>query len=267
MYANKQSEQIIKWYPSALYVESIYRYPVKGLTPELVEKVTVVTGEVLPGDRQFAFARSPGLFDPSSPAYLSKTNFLMLQRNERLAALGTSFNPETKMLTLIFGGVSLESDLSTKSGRKAAEDFMGNYLALDADSWPHIVSSPGHSFSDLDSKVISFVNLKSVQNLSRMLGKDLNPMRFRANIYFTGLEAWFELDWVGKFIKIGSARFEVVKRTQRCAAVNVNLETAKRDLNLPRTLIKKYGHSNLGVYARVTVGGKIKPGDEIEVLT
>jgi MOSC domain-containing protein YiiM len=56
-----------------------------------------------------------------------------------------------------------------------------------------------------------------------------------------------------------------VPRTRRCAATNVNPETAMRDMNIPATLQKTWGHADLGVYARVITGGTLRPGDEIQL--
>ena len=151
----------------AMIVQTLYRYPIKGLSPERMEKVTVHPGEVFPGDRQFAFTRSSGLFDPARPTYLAKTNFLMLQRDERLAALTTRFDSNTQTLSIEHDGGAVESDLSTQTGRRAAEEFMADYFASGSGVRPHVAASPGHSFSDLNAKVISLVNLTSVQDLSR----------------------------------------------------------------------------------------------------
>ena len=40
------------------------------------------------------------------------------------------------------------------------------------------------------------------------------------------IDPWKEFNWVGKKIEIGDCILEVFKRTQRCAATNVNPENA-----------------------------------------
>jgi hypothetical protein len=57
----------------------------------------------------------------------------------------------------------------------------------------------------------------------------------------------------------------VTKRIQRCAATDVNPETAERDLNIPKALMRGYGHVHMGVYARVVTGGNIATGDEVQL--
>ena len=76
------------------HIHSIYRYPVKGLTPEPLPRMALIAGETLPGDRLYAIENGPSGFDPSAPRYLSKTHFLMLMKNERLAGLHTAFDQE-----------------------------------------------------------------------------------------------------------------------------------------------------------------------------
>ena len=68
-------------------IVSIYRYPVKGLSPEPLASVRVAAGETLPFDRAWAIENGPSKFDPAAPRHLPKIAFLMLMRNERLAAL------------------------------------------------------------------------------------------------------------------------------------------------------------------------------------
>ena len=118
---------------------------------------------------------------------------------------------------------------------------MVDYLAFGSGIRTHLVVSTGHSFFDLDAKVLSLVNLAPTQDLSRTVGTYLNPIRFKVKVYFKALKAWLELNWVGRTIKLRSARLEVVKRIQRCSATNVNLVTAIRDQSLPKSLIDVMG--------------------------
>ncbi len=60
--------------------------------------------------------------------------------------------------------------------------------------------------------------------------------------------------------------FEAYGRIDRCAATNVNPQTAERDLTLPRDLLESYGHADCGVYLRVINGGQLGPGMAIGPL-
>ena len=107
------------------------------------------------------------------------------------------------------------------------------------------------------------LNLDRVSALGLELGTDVDARRFRGNIYFKDAPAWSEFDWLDQKLRIGEPVVEVIKRTRRCAATNVNPDTAARDLNLPRALQKGWGHTDLGVYARVVDPGEIRLGDQI----
>ena len=73
--------------PNNPHLARLYRYPVKGLSPERLDRVEVTSGETLPFDRAYAIENGPGRFDAAAPRHLPKVNFLMLMRDERLATL------------------------------------------------------------------------------------------------------------------------------------------------------------------------------------
>src|SRR6516165_12806876 len=103
--------------PSA-EITGLYRYPVKGLTPEALPQVALRVGQTLPSDRRYAIENGPSGFDPAAPAWLSKAHFLMLMRDEWLAGLQARFDDATTVLTLRENGaVAVEGNLETAEGR------------------------------------------------------------------------------------------------------------------------------------------------------
>ena len=74
-----------------------------------------------------------------------------------------------------------------------------------------------------------------------------------------------EFELVNQTLAIGSARAKVVKRITRCAAVNVDPDTAERDLAIPQALQRRLGHGDCGIYAEVIDGGSIAVGDAIAI--
>jgi len=112
---------------------------------------------------------------------------------------------------------------------------------------------------------LHLVNLETVRALGAEIGEELDPLRFRANVYFDGHEPWAEAQWLDRHIRLGEAVLEVFARTDRCAATDVNPRTATRDTSIPPDLMRIYGHMGLGVYARVTEGGTVRVGDAISV--
>lgn len=246
------------------HVASIYRYPVKGLSAEALERVSLQPGGTLPFDRAWAIENGPSGFDPSAPRHFPKTAFLMLMRNERLAKLRTRFDETTQTLTVSRNGaVAVEGRLDTADGRRAIETFFDDFSADDLRGLAKILAAPGHSFSDSSRKVVSLINLETVRTLDARIGAAVDPLRFRGNLYVDGLPAWEEFAWVGRRIAAGGVAFEVVSRIDRCAATNVNPETAERDLAIPRSLLEAYGHADCGVYLEVVTGGDLSAGDPI----
>jgi uncharacterized protein YcbX len=247
-------------------IASIYRYPVKGLTPEPLPQVVLSVGQPLPADRRYAIENGPSGFDPAAPQYFPKTMFLMLMRNERLAALRTHYDDASHTLTIRENGAeTARGDLDSAEGRAAIEQFFAANFAEELRGPPKLLFAEGHSFSDVAKKVVSIINLASVAALEQVIGQAVHPLRFRGNLYVSDWPAWHEFDLMDQTISIGETRLKVVKRIVRCAATNVDPDTAARDLTIPHTLMRTYGHADLGVYAEIITGGTIAAGDAITV--
>lgn len=245
-------------------ISAIYRYPVKGLSPEQLPAVTLAPGLTLPADRMYAIENGPSGFDPATPQYFPKQRFLMLMRNERLAALETAFDEATHHLTIRLNGTeAARGDLSTPEGRQAIEDFFARYSADELRGPPKVLQSDGHSFSDVAAKVVSIINLASVAAVENAVSAPVDPLRFRGNLLVEGWPAWREFELMGETLAIGDVRLKVVKRIVRCAATNVEPRTGIRDMEIPKTLMQAFGHMDCGVYAQVIAGGAISAGDII----
>ena len=110
-------------------IDSIYRYPVKGLTPEPLPRAELKPGEMLAADRLYAIENGPSAFNPAAPAWLSKANFLMLMRDEWLAGLNTHFDDASHVLTIRRDGqVAAQGNLETTDGRAAIEAFFARRM-------------------------------------------------------------------------------------------------------------------------------------------
>jgi uncharacterized protein len=243
------------------HLAALYRYPVKGLTPERLESVQLEPGETLPFDRAYAIENGPGRFDANAPRHLPKINFLMLMRDERLATLRATFDDRTHMLTIARDGKPVvHGRLDTPLGRQLIEQFIAAYMKAELRGPPKIVHAAGHSFSDVAAKCVHIVNLASVRELARIMGREVDPLRFRANLYLDGMPPWAEFDWMDKAVAIGPARLTVFARTQRCEATNVEPATGARNMAIPAELVRAWGHQDFGVYAKVTEGGLVAPG-------
>ncbi len=247
-------------------IEALYRYPVKGLTPEPLESVELTPMQTLPFDRAYAIENGPGPFDPEHPSHLAKIHFVMLMRNEELATLRSGFDETTQTLVISKSGHEIaRGDLRTEAGRAAIEDAIVQLVTTGLRGRPRIVASPDFSFSDVPDKCIHIVNRQSLNALEGMLEAPVDARRFRPNLVLDGLDAWSELDLVGKKLRSNGTTLEIFKRTERCAATNVDPETGARDMKIPSFLSKTLGHTDFGVYARALDGGRIHVGDALEV--
>lgn len=246
----------------AATIRQIHRYPVKGLSAESLARVALAPGESVPGDRRFALHVGNQPFDPGAPAWQPKTNFLTLMRHERLAKLATAFDDATGVLTIARDGKTVaRGDLGQPTGRTVIEEFFAAFMGGAAGRMPRLVEAPGHMFSDSPAKSVSLIGLASLKDLERVTRARVHPLRFRANFYVDGLAPWEEFAWVGREIALGAARGRVTARIDRCAATNVNPQTAERDMNVPLALQDGFRHADCGVYVEIMAAGEAAIGD------
>ena len=97
-------------------IHSIYRYPVKGLSPEPLVRTRLAVGATVPGDRRYAIENGPSGFNPTAPNYRHKSHYLMLMKNERLARLRTRYEDASRVLAVESEGrEAARCDLGTPS--------------------------------------------------------------------------------------------------------------------------------------------------------
>ncbi len=255
-------------------IAALYRYPIKGFNAQPLTEVAVEAEHGFPKDRWYAFSRGelpPDHYAEARP----KTEFLMLLRDEQLAALDARFDDSDDDRLSLFsaGKLRFEGSLTEAADVARLEDFIAAYIAPfmreKAPGKPKLLRFPGRQFTDVAGRgnsmmrAVSLINLKSVRALEKELGAPVEPLRFRANIYFEGDRAFEEFDWIGKTVAIGSAGAVAALRTQRCGATNVNPATAERDRNLPAALVRAFSHPDMGIYLEMKKGGKIAIGDAV----
>jgi uncharacterized protein YcbX len=223
-------------------ISAIYRYPVKGLSPEPLRSVALMPGQCLPQDRRFAIALPATRFD-------AERGELEIERDGRKL---------------------LRARLSEPEGRQQAGEFFTAFLEGAVEGPLRLVKAPGHAFADARRKpnattdqYVSLINLASIAALKAAIGAPVDPLRFRANVYFEGTPAWSELDWIEREIALGGTRLRVIAAITRCAATQVNPTTAERDLDIVAALRRGFDHNLMGVYAEVIECGEISVGDAL----
>lgn len=250
-------------------VTALFRYPIKGMTAERLDRVELEAGRGFPLDRVWGLARADGAFDPADPKPLPKTHFVMLMRDEGLAAIRSRLEADETLVLEREGREPVRAALKEAEGRRVVASEVAGALGFAEP--PTLASAGPHRFTDVSvvseamMHAVSLLNLASVRELGRRAGVEIDPARFRMNLHFDGMEPFEELDWVGREVEAGPVRMRVVLRTRRCAATEVDPATARRDLPVPRLIREHLGHTDMGVYAEVVAGGTLRVGDGLRL--
>jgi uncharacterized protein YcbX len=206
-------------------VAELWRYPVKGLRGESLERVDVAAAGI-PGDR--------GL------RVLDERGIVTGRRKQRMIGLPATLNGSGDALV---GGHPWPSPEAAAAIREVA----GGGARL---------SRPfgGHEH---DAAHILLLSDGSVSQL----GYDLR--RFRPNIYFEGADGPVELGWIGGRVRIGDLVLSVDEPCERCVITTIDPDTIEVDLDvLKRTNAELEG--NMGAYCSVVEPGVVTVGDTVE---
>jgi len=245
------------------HVAGIFRHPVKGFTPEPLPAVALAPNQGFPHDRVWAVENGACGFDPSAPVFVPKQKFTVLAHLPQVAAARTRLDEATGVLhAQAPGRPDFAGRLADAQGRESFAAWLAQLLGEDARGPLRVLEAPAqHRFTDHPQGQVSIINLASVRDLGRRMGAELDPLRFRANLYVEGWPAWAETGWTGKAMMLGWAQARVFKPIVRCAATHVDLATAQRDLDVTKALFDHFGHMHCGIYVRVTSPGVISLGD------
>ncbi len=245
-------------------IAALFRHPIKGFTPEKVKLARLEPGQAFPGDRLYVLEDGPSGFDPAAPAFIPKQRFAVLAKIAEVAKAKTRYDEATGVLTATADGFpEFEARVDAALGREAFAAWAGEVLGEAAQGPLRLLDGQGHRFLDHPLGHVSIISLASLRDLEQRLGRTLDPLRFRANLYVEGWPAWAENDWEGRTLRLGEVEAKVFKTIVRCAAPGVDPETAIRDVDIPAELFRLYGHTLCGIYVQVTKGGMVKEGDEI----
>ncbi|THH34457.1 MOSC domain-containing protein [Aliishimia ponticola] len=238
----------------------IWRHPVKGIGCERLADTTLTAGAPLPGDRAWALRHERS--EPTD-AWQPRRNFLVVAHGPRLAQVAAQSATDGR-ITLT------HPDLAPLDFDPAHDgDKLMDWVApLWPDTQPaaaSLVKAPAQGMADNGVAQVSVMNHSSLRALSQAAQTDLDPRRFRGNLWIDGLAPWEEFDLLGKTIRIGEVTLEVTDRITRCRATEANPDTGERDAEPVRVLRQGWEHMDFGVYATVTSGGKIAAGDTVTV--
>lgn len=254
------------------HVESIWRYPVKGMRGEEIPHIyTGFAG--LMGDRIYGIIAEDG--EEGFPWHTGRDQ-------EELILYKASFQNQDALLEpeklSIFEShapgvtpVYPESDAFAVSVQapdgKCYDDINDPAFLSDLERTAdrslrlHMTQRGQH-----DCRPVSIFSISAAEALGQELGMDIDKRRFRANFYVEWEnqdDPYFEFSLIGKTLKIGD-RLEVaiVERDPRCKMITLDPDTAEGTPKLLRHVARNHG-GDAGVFAAVLLDGKVNAGDEI----
>jgi hypothetical protein len=244
-------------------IAALFRHPIKGFTPERVDRETLDPGEAFPGDRLFAVENGPCGFDPQRPQFIPKQRFAVLASVAEVARIKTRFDPARGRLTAEAAGSGrVVANLREDAGREAFALWLTRTLGEAVAGPLKVVGGAGHRFLDHPRGHVSILNLASLRDFEQRIGASLDPARLRANIHVEGWPAWAENGWTGREVALGGARVRVFQPITRCAAPGVDPASGVRDVDFTGELYRNFGHMLCGVYVHVERGGVVAVGDD-----
>lgn len=240
---------------------AIQRHPVKSLGHEALERAALAAGQALPMDRVWALAHAASAFDPAAPAWVPCKNFLRVTHARRLAQVSAAW--DGARLTLSHpDGAPMTADPETADGADAITAWAAQWAEGGRPGPYRLVRAP-QPMTDAPEPWVSIHSLASLRALGQRLGVDLDPRRFRGNLWLDGLAPWEEMDWEGREVSIGPVRLRVTETIGRCAATEANPVTGARDAAVLEALREATGDTRFGVYAAVLSDGEVAVGDPV----
>lgn len=258
-------------------VTALYRYPVKGYTPQRCEYITVLPGGRVAGDRvlNFRFADAP----VADTAWCRKYHGVVLANTPGLARLDVRFDDQTQRLRIAYEDHVLADETLDEAGRQRLVDAITGYvLSLDENPLkgqptrlPLKLVGDGTTprYQDNEAGQVTLHSRESLASAGVVLtDAGLSEARFRHNIVIEGAAAWEEQSWVGAKLRVANVEFETVAPKVRCLATHANPLTGERDLQVMQTLVKAFSQREptFGVGMLSRDGGEIRVGDAVSVI-
>jgi len=255
-------------------VTALFRYPVKGFTPEPVERITVLPGGRVAGDRvlNFRFADAP----VADTAWCRKYHGVVLANTPGLARLQVRFDDRTRRLAMVCDGRVLADEALDDDGRQRLVEALTGYVqSLDENplrSHPErlplklVGDGTTPRYQDNEAGQVTLHSRASVGSAGAAFDAEpLDERRFRHNIVIEGAAAWEEQAWTGRALKVGDVKFETIVPKVRCLATHANPSTGERDVQVMQLLVRKFGQQQptFGIGMLSAAGGEIRVGDAV----
>lgn len=243
-------------------VTALWRHPMKAHGREALDEVTLVAGASMPFDRTWAVAHDNS--KAKAGEWAACRNFTRAAAMPQLQAITATLDEAAQTLTLRHPD---RPDLTFNPDRDIADflDWVAPLCPPDRAQPQNILRIGERGFTDSPIASVSLMNMASHAAVEAAANATLDTARWRGNVWFDGAPAWSEFGFVGKTLRLGAATVRVDAPYQRCKSIMANTDTGQRDHDLLQTL-RSFGHQNFGVGFTVLDGGKIRIGDQLELV-
>jgi uncharacterized protein len=256
-------------------IESLWRYPVKGMAGEELNEAFVGFAGFY-GDRCYAFKNSASR---KGFPYLSATGQSQMLR----------YKPRFRYPELAGKPTNLAEAMAISPGvtyaNAEAGDLLvdvltpgGEVLSIDDPRLCEMLCEGLRGENNLslvrsdramtDCRPVSLISLQTCSQLEAEIDLPVDKRRFRANVYLD-LESnkGFDEDrLVGKQVRLGpNAVIAVLERDPRCKAISLDPDSGEHNPEYLRRVAQDHA-TYAGVYCAVLVEGLVSAGDSIEVL-
>jgi uncharacterized protein YcbX len=248
----------------SIKLEYIYRYPVKGFRAERLERGELRTGAGLAWDRAFAFTSGNQPPPKDNTSWTPARSFIQMTVYPQLARFTAAIDEAARQLH-----ITSPEDAAAMTALQAGDDTAVNELMN-----KHFTPGPAsgislhrmqdaHGHWDFTDTGISIINLATVEWLEWVSGLTLSHLRFRGNLYITGLEAFDEFALAGQTVRIGTSVLKILRPAMRCAATTADPWSGDTSIDVVNMLRTYAGHMFCGMYAQVLKGGEIFEDDRV----
>ncbi|MDO5643046.1 MAG: MOSC domain-containing protein [Paracoccus sp. (in: a-proteobacteria)] len=245
----------------------IFRYPIKSIGGETLDRVTLTAGQILPGDRACGVLHADATrhleADGNLAKWLPKSAFLRGAASADLQGIKGGWRGEHLHLTHP-DRPDLLTDPETDGGA-ALLAWLDALWPVDRARPVRLVAAPV-PLTDIREPWVSLLSLNSLAALEAALGAGIGTDRWRGNLWVEGWAPWAEREMTGTRLRIGAAEMVVRARITRCAATSADTATGRADCDMPAELRAFQGDADFGVYAEITTGGEIATGNRVEIL-
>ena len=243
------------------HIKSIHYFPIKGLQGFELEECFLRKNNLLHNDRKFALTHS--LSNKATTSWLPKSHFKQLVNQPSLAKVRLRLISQTP-LTLKIEGFQEKFTLTNSAAKASFIEAITNQASSAENANLNLLEAENGGLTDTRSQWVTVGASASANELIRTFSLDDSYFRFRLNIWIETITPFEEFNWVGQKARIGDAELEFQSPVGRCNAINVSAETGDITSQLlPREMRAHFGHSNLGVFARVIKSGKISQTDKL----